>query len=338
MNFLKRLTFLTIFLAGLSSCENNRWKVDLGTHESQFELGRFELDLFQHSANMDSLAIAELKKKYPHLLPLYSQAIMRFGELEDLETILTFEKFTSDVNILELYEAVKEQYPENSLQVESALLSDAFARYQYHFEGVTIPQLRTMISAFTYSTVVDEDLLVIGLDNYLGADFKLYPQAGIPEYKFKHFSKEYMVADAMKAWLLTDFPSDEAQNLLEQMIYNGKIIYLCSALLPELEEHILFDYHVDELLWCQENSEEIWSHFLEFELLFNTENHKIRKYMGDAPFIPGFPEGSPGRVGQWLGYEIVKEFMDRNKDLELKDLMELADANEILRRSKYKPA
>lgn len=194
-----------------------------------------------------------------------------------------------------------------------------------------------MISAFTYSTVVDDSLLVIGLDNYLGAEFPLYPQAGIPEYKFSHFSKEYIVADALKAWILTEFPADAAQNLLEQMVYQGRVLYLLSAFLPETKEHILLDYKEEELIWSQENAEEIWAHFLEFELFFETENQKIRKYMGDAPFIPGFPEGSPGRIGEWLGFEIVKEFMDRNKELSLADLMKINEANKILRESKYKP-
>ena len=53
--------------------------------------------------------------------------------------------------------------------------------------------------------------------------------------------------------------------------------------------------------------------------------------MGDAPFVAGFPEWSPGRVGQWVGYQLVKSFMDNNQDVGLKDLMEIQDANRILR-------
>ncbi len=338
MNLLRRYTFLTIILVGLFACDSNRWDTDLEGKQADLHWQRFELDLFEKRGDqLDRGRIEELQTAYPQLLPLYSQAIMRFGDLRDSLTLATFQQFTADKNILELLEAVKKTYPPQELEVELKELEEGFLRYQSHFPNASIPKVKSMISAFTYSTVVDDSLLVIGLDNYLGKEFELYPQAGIPAYKFAHFSREFIVADALKAWLLTDFPSAEAQNLLEQMVYQGKITYLLSAFLPNTPEHLLQDYQEEDLQWCTDNAAEVWSHFLEFELFFSTENHKIRKYMGDAPFIPGFPEGSPGRIGQWLGYEIVKEFMDRNKDIDLKELMSIQDANRILRESKYKP-
>lgn len=339
MNFLRRFTFSLLFIFSLMACDSNRWNVELSNQSADLQWQRFELDLFDKAeAGLNEESILELKQKYPQLLPLYSQAIMRFGNWDDPQSLTTFQQFTSDENILELLKEVKKIFPLNSLSNELRELEDGFLRYQYFFPEKSIPKVKSMISAFTYSTVVDDSLLVIGVDNYLGKDFYLYPQAGIPEYKFSHFSREFMVSDAIKAWLLTEFPADAAQNLLEQMIYQGKILYVLSALLPETQEHLWLDYQPEELEWCNENAVEIWAHFLEMELFFTTENHKIRKYMGDAPFIPGFPEGSPGRVGQWLGFEIVKKYMNKNTQVNLPQLMQLNDANKILQESKYKPS
>jgi len=338
INFPYRRSFIIIFSFFLIACDSNPWEVDLKGQTAELHWQRFELDLFTlGDSGFTQEELEQLQADYPRMLPLYTQAIMRFGALEDPASLQTLEKYTSDQNILELFEAVKSAYPNGSLNSELELIEKGLLRFQHYFPERSIPQLKSMISAFTYSTVVDDSLLVISLDNYLGKDFELYPQAGIPAYKFKYFSREYIVSDALKAWLLTEFQSKEAQNLLEQMVYQGKIIYLLYAFLPEVEEHLLLNYEAEELNWCRDNAAEVWAHFLEMELLFTTENYKIRKYLGDSPFIPGFPEGSPGRVGQWLGYEIVKAYMDRNKGRTLPQLMQMQDANQILQQSKYKP-
>jgi len=76
---------------------------------------------------------------------------------------------------------------------------------------------------------------------------------------------------------------------------------------------------------------------VDMNLLHNRENHQLRKYLGEAPFIAGFPEGSPGRVGQWLGYQIVKDFMEQKQKLSLQELMNIDNADLILQESNYKP-
>lgn len=338
LNFPFRKAFAIFFSIFLIGCNSHPWEVELGGKSADLGWQRFELDLFQSGdGGFTTTELNQLQENYPRLLPLYMQAIMRFGPLEDSNSLQTLAKFTADPNMLELFEAVQNAYPRGELQKEVSLIEKGLLRYRHFFPETDLPQVKSMISAFTYSTAVDDSLLVISLDNYLGKAFKLYPEAGIPEYKSMHFSREYMVSDALKAWLLTDFQSHQAQNLLEQMIYQGKIIYLLYAFLPEIEEHVLLNYEAEQLLWCRENASEIWAHFLEMELLFTTENYKIRKYLGDAPFIAGFPEGSPGRVAQWLGYEIVKAYMERKTGRTLPQLMQINDANQILQQSKYKP-
>ena len=121
------------------------------------------------------------------------------------------------------------------------------------------------------------------------------------------------------------------------MVFNGKVLFVLSTLLPETQKHILFNYSSEELEWCEKNEKEVWSHFINMELLFTDKNFQIRKYMGDAPFIPGFPEGSPGRVGQWMGFNIVSAFMKQNSNMSLEELMKVTDSNKILQESRYKP-
>ena len=73
------------------------------------------------------------------------------------------------------------------------------------------------------------------------------------------------------------------------------------------------------------------------ELLYTKENSEIIKFMGEAPFTQGFPEGSPGRIGHYLGWQIVKAYMEKNSEVTISELMQEKDFQKILTKSKYKP-
>ena len=63
--------------------------------------------------------------------------------------------------------------------------------------------------------------------------------------------------------------------------------------------------------------------YLFFELIKNTK------------FYLEIDNESPGRIGVWIGWQIVRSFMNNN-EVSLQQLMTL-DAKEIFERSKYKP-
>lgn len=332
------VSFFMFVAITLVSCNNNKWEVDTDRLTLAQNYQRFDMSIYQ--IKDDGLSAEEwetLNKKYQDFLPLYMEGIMGFGRLSDPRITTVFSQYLANKDIIEVLQKVNESFPEGSLTNEFGDLENAFKRYHYYFPERLIPNVVTMTAAFNYATAADDKVLAIGLDMYLGGDFKVYPQIGIPKYKFQNFNKEFLVSDAMKAWLLTEFEPEGGQNLVEQMVYYGKVAYLLDAFLPDYKNHLFFNYLEQDYNWCEDNEGPIWFHFIDLELLFATENHQIRKYMGDAPFVAGFPEGSPGRVGQWVGYQLIKSFMENNPDVGLKELMEIKDANKILRKSNYKP-
>ena len=66
---------------------------------------------------------------------------------------------------------------------------------------------------------------------------------------------------------------------------------------------------------------------------------KIQKYLTDAPFTPGLGDHneSAPKLGIWIGWQIVKKYMDKNPDVTLQQLMKETDAQKILHASRYKP-
>ena len=82
----------------------------------------------------------------------------------------------------------------------------------------------------------------------------------------------------------------------------------------------------------------MWAYFLDENLLYSTEWQKVRKYVDYSPSSPGMPPEAPGRTANWIGWKIIESFMKRNPEVSMQELVGMMDAQELLDRSKYKPA
>ena len=151
-------------------------------------------------------------------------------------------------------------------------------------------------------------------------------------------TREKLTSDAIFWWLTTEFPDKiEAVRLIDNMIYYGKIMYLAEVLLPQQNDQEIIGYTNEQYKWCKANESKTWSYIMANRHLFSTEVLITAKYINPAPFTAFIPNDSPGRTGIWLGLQIVKSYMDKNKDLTLQDLMNNHNAQEILEKSGYRP-
>jgi hypothetical protein len=120
------------------------------------------------------------------------------------------------------------------------------------------------------------------------------------------------------------------------MIYYGKQLYFLDAVMPSLHDSIKLRYTDDQLLWADENHGNIWTFFIENQLLYSSETALIKKLVTDAPFTAQFSKRSPGRILWFIGFQIVRSYMENN-DIDLPELMKLSDSQQLLASSKYKP-
>ena len=82
----------------------------------------------------------------------------------------------------------------------------------------------------------------------------------------------------------------------------------------------------------------MWRYFIEKELLYNTDPNMASRFILDAPFSKFYLEidnESPGRIGQYIGWKMVRSYMEHN-DTSVSQLLS-KDADEIFKNSKYKP-
>lgn len=320
----------------ISSCQPNEEKVDVSTIDVTLTVNRLEQDLFE--ANPDSLGaiLPQLRARYGEFFDVYAKNVLNIGspDAEGFEQHL--KSFVTDGDMREVYKETKKQYGEfGDVSLE---LEDAFKRYKHHFPEREMPSIATNISGFNYAVVSTDNTLGVGLDMFLGERFIYYQMLGLPQYKIHFMRKQGIVPSAMKGWVASTFVYDAKNNdnLLARMIYAGKILYCVDKLLPETADSLKIDYTSPQMMFVDNNEANIWSHLLEDGLLYSTNHLDIVKYMNEGPFTSGLPQEAPARLGEYIGWKIVRKFMENN-DVSLQALMGMSDAQEILTKSKYKP-
>ena len=107
-------------------------------------------------------------------------------------------------------------------------------------------------------------------------------------------------------------------------------------MLADFDMERKFRYTSEQMDWVEKNEASIWQYFIEEDLLFSKKESKFRSFINYAPFAKGMPKESPGRVGYYIGYRMVVEYM-KNNNIDLKDLILLTDSRKFLQQSKYKP-
>lgn len=332
---LKHLITL-VLLTAMLSCENNPLDIDVKEVKVELEVKRFDQDLFQYNKGISPENVTELSNKYGLFFQDFTQSVINIGSIKNPTINQRLNDFSTDPYINEVKTDVANVYT-NFTQFETEL-NEAFKHYKYYFPKKNIPEVITYISGFNYAITTDKAYLGIGLDMFLGNDYKAYTQLGLPKYKTAFMSKEGLVAGAMLGWVATEFELKEKNaDLLTEMIHQGKTLYLMDALMPKTSNTLKINYNETQLDWCENNAEPVWFYFIDNQLLYTKETKEIIKYMGESPFIQGFPEGSPGRIGHWIGWQIVKAYMKKNPSITVLQLMKNNNAQEILNKSKFKP-
>lgn len=219
-------------------------------------------------------------------------------------------------------------------------LEEFFKHLNYYFPEVGIPdRVITITSDVNYeqSIILTDAMLLISLDTYLGADHQFY--LGIKDYIRQNFRAGHITADIVTAYGRRMIRTPKTRTFLSNLVYYGKMLYLMDKLIPKKGDEEKIGYTLDELVWSQENETQIWRYFIEKELLYSTDQKLLSRFLHPAPFSKFYLEldnESPGRLGQFIGWQIVRSYM-RNNEVSLQELLK-TDGETIFKKSKYKPA
>ncbi|MEI7499807.1 MAG: hypothetical protein WCK84_05105 [Bacteroidota bacterium] len=309
---------------------NQRLNVDVSKIIiADVRIHRYDIDLFNLKADRLQQGLEALKPEYRFFLD---------ADLGDPEKLAGMIAYLENPRNLAFQQAVAGQYKD--LNILERDLTNAFRHYLFYYPGKKIPRVYSYISGGDYDFPVQfaDSVLLIGLDNYLGKDFKPYFSDGLPVYRVSRMNKDKIIPDCMKLLVDVTHPVQlPGNNLLEQMIESGKRLYFIDSMIPQTEDRLKIGYSKVQNDWIVSHEANVWAAIIENRLLYTTDGKLIRSFMADGPFTAEFSNEAPSRLGEWLGWQIVRKYMDNQPDVTLQELMTEKDAQKILSLSGYKP-
>ena len=342
---MKKITFILLLAVSLFACKKKKGIPDVSDIKVDINLERFDRDFFALDSNNVLAGLNQLNSKYPVLTTIFLQNILG---LDSASTLLGVRRFIS--LSAGLYDTVNTVF-RNTNDIEKDF-KKGFQFVKYYFPEYKIPDIATIagpVDAMAQSETgptpnfLAPDFLGISLQFYLGKNFSVYNDPFFienvaPAYRSRRFSKEYIIADAMQLVVSDIFPDKSGgKPLIEQMVEKGKQWYLLDKFLPATSDSIKTGYTEQQINWCNENEGLIWSYIVKNEDLNSLNPAIIQTYIGEGPFTQGFSqELSPGNMGQWIGWQIIKKFVSKNPTLKPEEVMN-TDAKKILDSAKYKP-
>jgi len=317
---MKKHLFILFAAIGLVACsDKSKVENEIAEIPIDVEVLRFDKEFIETpDANF-----TKLKLKYPFLLP---------ANVAD-ETWMNKRK-DSLFNVL--YKEVQTKFADTK-QLESDL-NLLFQHIKYYFPNQKPGKVVTLISEVDVDakTIYTDSLSIISLDTYLGKDHRFYEV--FDSYLLGAFEPSQITSDLAESFITTQLPALQERQFLAQMVYFGKIMYAKDLLIPYESDNVKMGYTSEQMQWCLENEAQIWMYFIENKLLFDSDPKLYGRFVQNAPFSKFYLDldaESPGRVGVWIGWQIVRSYM-KNNNVTLQELF-ATDAKTIFDNSKYKP-
>lgn len=208
-----------------------------------------------------------------------------------------------------LYQQVKNTFGEfNTLRSD---FEDAFKYYKHYYPNVVVPKLEIVLAGLQKDLFVSDSLVSIAADYFLGPDAAYVPN-GVPEYILMRYESEYIVPMSMLLLTQKQNKTDQSdQSLLADMIFYGKSYYMTKMTIPCTPDSLLIGYTAQEMEDINKNEHIIWANFLENDLLYETSHFMKNKFIGERPKTFEISQQCPGRIGIWVGWQIVKSYMKK---------------------------
>lgn len=310
---------LIVLLCFFSCSDKKQEQIDVSKIEVEFAIKRYDMDFY--TATKETLP--KVKLKYPYLFPKEFTDSLSLAKINDEQE-------------QELFKETQKLYKDFSSIDEQ--LNSLFKHIKYYNPQFKSPNVVTMLTDIDYESrvIYADSLLLISLDVYLGENHPFY--GDYPKYIKENLNNEHLIVDGANAFIDVQVPPTNKRRFIDKMIYEGKKMYVLNSYLPTVSEKEKSGFSDDKLNWAKSNEEQVWKHFIDKKLLFSTDTKLNKRFLENAPFSKFYMEQdnlSPGKIGVWMGWQIVNSFM-QNNDVSLQELLKM-DEEIIFKKSKYKP-
>lgn len=311
--------FFGLCIVLISCKKDSEANSEISKIDVDFQVERFDMAF----SNAQPNDLPKLKSAFPFLFP---------NRIPDSVWVATM----ADTLQQELRSEVLKSF--SDFKTVNSDLEQLFQHLKYYDKFFKEPRVITLTNNVRYreKVVVTDSLVLIALDNYLGNNHRFY--TNIPAYISKNFSSQHIVVDLAEDYAKKYVYQSAKKTLLDEMIYFGKLLYFKDKIVPFKSDAEKIGYTEEELNWAKNNESQVWSYFVEREMLFSTDSKLPSRFISVAPFSKFYLEidnSSPGRIGQFIGWQIVRKYMKDN-DVSLMDMLQKS-SEEIFNNTKYKP-
>lgn len=311
--------FLILAVVVVSCNKDSKLESEIAKIDADFVVERFD-KAYKEAEPKD---LSKLKGAYPFLFSKH---------VPDSVWIYRIQDTLQD----ELLNEVSKTYTNfNDTKVK---LRSLFQHLKYYNKAFNLPRVITLTNDVDYrnKTIVTDSLVLIALDNYLGTEHEFYQN--ISRYLAANMKREQIVPDVAEGFAEKYIFQTDRKTFLDEMIYFGKLLYFKDIMIPFAADTEKIGYTEAQLKWAEANESPIWSYFIEKELLYSTDSKLSSRFIADAPYSKfnlELDNESPGRLGQYMGWQIVRAYAETTG----RDVMQILQTSpeEIFKQSKFKP-
>ncbi|MCW3118361.1 MAG: hypothetical protein JWM28_2443 [Chitinophagaceae bacterium] len=348
---MKRIFLLVIWITIIFvSCKAKKGVPDVSGIKVDLPVQRFDKDFFAIDSNAMTTVLPLLQNKYPEFLPIFINNILGLGPLRP-DNAAAYEGAKHFLHLTKpIYDSVAAVFPTaDGMQRD---FEEAFRYVKKYFPTYKAPdKIITLVGPIdglakmgteVTPNFIGAGFLGISLQFYLGKDYSAYNDEYFiinvaPQYRSRRFEKQYIVPDAMKLIVDDLFPDNtQGRPLIEQLVEKGKQWWLLDQFLPEAADSLKTGYTQKQLEWCKVNEGLIWNYIVTNENIYTVDPVSIQQYIGEAPFTQNMSDASPGNIGAWVGWQIVKKYAENNSAISPEGVMN-SDVKKILEGARYKP-
>jgi len=316
---------LFVFVFFVVSCGNNPLDVDVSSIKSEVKFVQVDSILFSSSAKDRIKFNKSFLSSFNELYRFTYEKGLKINTKVDSTFSNQVNQFYKDPYIKELEIELKKSFVD--LSNEKNQIQDALKHLMYHFPKAKQPKHIVFFNAlFSYNAIATNDDVGVGLEWYLGHSNKVIkklPAQNVYEYMKQGMERKFMVRDIIFQWVYAHIQAPTDAKFAEDMVSWGKLLYCIEAAMPTAEKAIIARYPAEKYKWAEENEKQIWSYFVDQKLLFKSDEMLKLGYFNEAPQTAGLPKESPDRLGQFIGWKMVRKYMESHSDLSLDQLLKV---------------
>lgn len=336
---MKKILYIALCAIALVGCKKEQeskrqyWEAEM--EQVQVEIVRFDQALLNVQEETVAEDVRRLYADYPEFMPIWVENIVGISAQDTAALVQLLPSLLNDT----IYVPRQKLKQFDDISDLQSAFNQAFTRIKWLYPEFEVPMIYFFLSGYSDGLFMEDDIIGVGVDMYLGQDFETYDKiATIYSYQKQTMYKGYIPVEVTYYYLLNHVPYINAKNwLLYPMLYNGKIMFLTAQLFDQMPNYEVMGWTQDQWNWCTARKRDMWHYIMDQRHLYSDKPLIISNYLKEAPFTSEFTQDCPGRAGVWIGWRIVESYMEHNPEVTMQELMAETDAQKILELSSYRP-